>query len=286
MAEEKGRKKVVRVDAPTPTTASGKREPVWTPTPEAKSQATRLRVGAWVLWILAIAAEIGAIAWALPQASERFWLLLVMFIPIAALAIAANLLWKKANRLDPASKQNAAKFFVQNQLGAIMTVIAFLPLVILILLDKNMDGKQKAIAGGVGAVVMVLIAAFTGASWDGGPSQEQYAEEENIIVRLTGKDEVFWVKDGKVFHVCEAVPDVNKESKDGKIYQGTVAAAHAAGKDRLTKNWKSEATKHCGYTQEQVDAVVAGLKAVEEGEAPAAEPTDAPESEGAEDTEE
>ena len=151
----------------------------------------------------------------MPQASERFWLLLVMFIPIAALAIAANLLWKKANRLDPASKQNAAKFFVQNQLGAIMTVIAFLPLVILILLDKNMDGKQKAIAGGVGA----------GDGADRGvhrcelgrwSSQEQYAEEENIIVRLTGKDEVFWVKDGKVFHVCEAVPDVNKSPRTGR----------------------------------------------------------------------
>lgn len=287
MAEQQGKKKVVDVDSPAAkTTGTGKRERVWTPTPEAKSQATKLRVGSWVMWILAIAIEVAAIVWTLPQASERFWLLLVMFIPIAVLAIGANLLWKKANRLDPASKQDQVKFFVQNQLGAIMTVLAFLPLIILILMDKNLDGKQKGIAVGIGTVAMVLIAVFTGANFDGGPSQEQYAAEENIMMRLTGKDEVFWVKGGKVFHVCEQVPDVNRESKDGKIYRGTVAAAHAAGKERLTKNWQSEATKHCGYTQEQVDAVVAGLEAAEQTDTPEVEQSETDTTEDTEDTEE
>src|SRR5699024_4563243 len=95
-------------------------------------------------------------------------------------------------------------------------------------------------------------------SWDGGPSQEQYAEEENIMQRLTGKDEVYRVKGGKVFHVCEHVPDVNRESQDGQIYVGTVDEAHAAGKERLALRWESDAVKHCGYTQEEVDSVKAG----------------------------
>lgn len=260
MNEQTGKKKVVKVDAPAPKVgADGKPERAWTPTPEAKKKATTLRIFSWVSWIVAIAIEVATIIWILPQASEKFWLLLVMLIPIAVLAIAGNLMWKQANRLDPASKRNAFKFFVQNQLGAFMTVLAFLPLIIVILLDKNLDGKQKAIAGGLGAVAMALIVVFTGISWDGGPSQEQYAEEEHIIMQLTGKDEVFWVKNGKVFHVCEHVPDVNRESKDGQIYQGTVAAAHEAGKERLSMRWASDAVNHCGYTQEQVDAVKAGL---------------------------
>ena len=52
---------------------------------------------------------------------------------------------------------------------------------------------------------------------------------EAYVEQLTGQDEVFWTKSGGVFHVCAAVPDVNKESKDGTIYRGTVAAAHEAG---------------------------------------------------------
>lgn len=259
MSQQKGEKKVVKVNAPAAkTSADAKKERVWTPTPEAKSQATKLRIFAWVAWIAAIGVEVLWIFWALPQANERFWLLLVLLIPIAILAFGGNMLWKKANRLDPASKANKTKFFIQNQLGVFMTVLAFLPLIILALLDKNMDGKQKGIVGGVAAVLMVAIGIYA-AEFDGGPSQEQYAYEENIIERLTGVDEVFWVKGGTVFHVCDAVPDVNKESADGTIYRGTVAEAHAFGKDRLTKRWESEATNWCGYTQEDVDAVNAGL---------------------------
>ncbi len=294
MSEQPGKKKVVKVDTPAGGKAAegGKKERVWTPTPEAKAQANKLRIFAWISWIVAIGFEVFWILWALPQSSERFWLLLVLLVPIAIFALLGNYLWKKANRLDPASKANKARFFIQNQLGVIMTVVAFLPLIILALMDKNMDGKQKGIVTAIAAVLMVGIGIY-GAELDGGPSQEQYAYEENIIERLTGKDEVFWVKGGKVFHVCEEVPDVNKESKDGTIYQGTVAQAHAAGKDRLTLRWESEAINYCGYTQDDVDAVNAGLKLdfpdEVEGEptdtdAPADDSTDVgAEEEGAED---
>jgi len=259
---ESGKKKVVRVESTPKGRAAKSAEddgPVWAPTPEAKAQATKFRIISWILWIVAIAVEVATIIWVLPQSNERFWFLLVMLIPIAILAIVANLLWKKANRLDPASKKNKVKFFVQNQLGAFMTVLAFLPLIIFVLFDKNLDGKQKAIAGGLAAVLMVGVALATGTEFDGGPSQEQYAEEENIMQRLTGKDEVFWVKNGKVFHVCEHVPDVNRASQDGQIYVGTVAEAHAAGKERLSLRWPSDAVNHCGYTQADVDAVQEGL---------------------------
>lgn len=234
-------------------------QPAWIPTPEAKSKATRFRVFAWIAWIVAIGLEVFTIAWVLKQTPVNMWLLVGMLVLIALLAVGGNLLWKQANRLDPASEKNKTKFFIQNQLGAIMTILAFLPLIVLIFTNKDMDGKQKAVAGGVGAVLAVAVALLSGATWDS-PSQEQYAAEENIVVALTGADEVYWVKSGTVFHVCEAVPDVNRESKDGQIYVGTVAEAHAQGKERLTQRWESEALNYCGYTQEDVDRVLAQVE--------------------------
>ena len=87
--------------------------------------------------------------------------LIVLIVADLIFAVIGNLLWKKANRLDPASEKEKFKFFVQNQLGAIIGVIAFLPLVILIFTNKDMKGKQKGIVGAV-AVIALLIAGITG----------------------------------------------------------------------------------------------------------------------------
>ncbi len=280
------KKKVVRVESkPKATSADGtatkstSSEPVWKPTEESKAQATKLRIFAWVGWLLAIGVEAVLIFWVLRQWAERsdaanMWLLIGGIVLTGVLASVGSVLWKKANRLDPASKQDTIRFFVQNQLGAIMSIVAFMPLIILIFMNKDMDGKQKAIAGSIGVVIAAVAVFAFGADYSP-PSQEQYAEEENIMVQLTGKDEVVWVKGGKVFHVCEAVPDVNKDSQDGQIYVGTVAEAHAAGKDRLTQRWESEATKYCGFTQEEVDAVKSGLAAPAADEASADDEADA-----------
>ncbi len=76
-----------------------------------------------------------------------------MLVVIAVFAIAGSMMWKTANKHDPASKSEPVKFFVQNQLGAIITVLAFLPLIVLIFMDKDMDPKNKKIAGGIGVVL-------------------------------------------------------------------------------------------------------------------------------------
>ena len=258
---EAPKKKVVRVEDPAPSrqqkSGGAASDPAWTPAPEAKAKATRLRWISWAAWLIAIGIEAFAIFWVLKQVPVNMVLLIALIVVTGALSVAGSLCWKQANRLDPASERNGVRFFVQNQLGAIVAIIAFLPLIILIFMNKDMSGKQKALAGGIGIAVLIVAGLF-GTSFES-PSQEQYAEETNIVEQLTGQNEVFWVKGGSVFHVCAAVPDVNKESKDGQIYQGTVAAAHEAGKDRLTKRWQNEALNYCGYTQEQVDAVEAAL---------------------------
>ncbi|HEU4849650.1 MAG TPA: hypothetical protein VFS93_04495, partial [Terrimesophilobacter sp.] len=144
-------KKVVRVES-TPDAETPDAESNWKPTAESKSKAGRFRIIAAVLWVLAIATEAFAIFWLLRQVPFETWhliLLIGLLVVIAGLAIGGSLLWKKANRLDPASKKDKVRFFVQNQLGAIVTAIAFLPLIVMILLNKDMDGKQKGIAGGI-----------------------------------------------------------------------------------------------------------------------------------------
>ncbi|MGW9629105.1 hypothetical protein ACWGST_00205 [Agromyces sp. NPDC055520] len=280
MAEQR-KKKVVRVEptaaagGTSETTAgtTGTDTPMWTPTAESKKKATTFRLIAGGLWLLAIAGEVFTIFWVLRQVPVNMVLLIVLIVVIGALAIGGSLLWKKANRFDPASKEDKVRFFVQNQLGAIIAVIAFLPLIILIFTNKDMDGKQKALAGII-AIVIGGGALALGVDYNP-PSIEQYTQESNVIEKLTGQDLVYWTKSGSVFHVCEAVPDVNKESKDGTIYSGTVAAAHEAGKDRLTLRWESEAINYCGYSQEQVDAAAGAADPA--SEAPAEETNDAPE---------
>ena len=263
--ENRPKKKLVRVEsdaarsgdaAPvgsTPTGPTG--EPTWKPTPEAKSQATTGRIVALVLWVLAIAIELFAIFWVLKQHSVNLVVLIVAIVVMGVLAIVGNLLWKRANRLDPASTADPVRFFVQNQLGAILAIVAFLPLIVMIFMNKNMTARQKGIAGSIGIVVFA-VAGIAGISFNppsveqntqqsGHPSLQKFPAESAVVIGYTGKDLVFWTKDGTVYHLCQAASALQHESQDNTIYSGSVADAHAAGKDRLTLQVASE-LKQCG----------------------------------------
>lgn len=243
----KSNKKVVRVESSPETKATSGKESTWTPTAASMSKAVTFRIIAAVLWGLAIGTEAFAIFWVLRQVPfETFHLILLigLIVVIGVLASVGSVLWKKANRLDPASKKDKVRFFVQNQLGAIVTMIAFLPLIIMIFLNKDMDGKQKGIAGGIAIVIgLVAVLAF-GVDWNA-PSQEAYAQDTEAVVFLTGADEVTWTKSGNVYHLCENASDVNRESKDGQIFVGSTQDAVAAGKSRLTKKLAQE-VRECG----------------------------------------
>jgi uncharacterized protein YacL len=138
-------------------------------------------------------------------------------------AIVGSLLWKKSNRLDPASEKNKIKFFVQNQLGLIISIIAFLPLVILIFTNKNMSGKQKGVVGVI-AVIAMLIAGVTGIDFNP-PSQEQYLEQTKEVESLTnGVNHVYWTKSGKSYHLYQDCSYINS-ARTNEIFEGTVAQA-------------------------------------------------------------
>lgn len=278
----------------------------WRPTAAAKSKATTFRWIAAALWAIAIAAEAVGIFWLLRQREYvgedgtlvrdpetglleeqgvtaqfpqwAFITLLVLLVVIAALAITGSILWKKANRLDPARKSEKLRFFVQNQLGAIIAIVAFLPLIILIFLNKDMDKGQKATAGIVG-IVLAVLATLIGVDFDP-PSVEQYTADQSAVIQLLGKDEVVWVDGGAVYHVCDEVSDIQTGSEKRT---GTTAEAVEAGKNRLTLKFASELNK-CGLAvPENADEIEAALREIQGGAvdtllpAPVwADPADAP----------
>lgn len=177
---------------------------VFEATPEAKGKAKQLRLFAFVAWILAMAGQVFAILKLISD--ETLVMLIVAIVVILILAITGSTLWKKANRLDPASEKDSTKFFIQNQLGAIMGVLAFLPMVILILTNKNISGKTKGIAGSIATVAMVA-AGITGADFNP-PSVEKYTEEinkQNEEARSfnINSDNVYWSKAGNKYHAFD-----------------------------------------------------------------------------------
>ena len=151
----------------------------WRATHGQESAAKRLRIFAALSWVIAICGEVAGVVLLYRHKFDHgnLPLLIGILVGIAIFAIAGSLMWKAANKQDPARESDKARFFFQNQLGAIITLIAFLPLIVLIFLDKDMDPKNKKVAGGVG-VVLEIVATLFGVSYHP-PSVEQYTQDMN-----------------------------------------------------------------------------------------------------------
>src|SRR3954471_401964 len=151
----------------------------WRATHDQEAAAKRLRIFAAISWIVAIGTEVAGVVLLRQHKFDHgnLALLIGLLVVIAVFAIAGSLMWKAANKHDPARQSDTARFFFQNQLGAIITVIAFLPLIVLIFMDKDMDPKNKKIAGGIG-VVLAAAATLIGVDFNP-PSVEQYTKDMN-----------------------------------------------------------------------------------------------------------
>jgi hypothetical protein len=198
----------------------------WQASQGQKSAAGRLRLFAALSWAVAIAGEIAGIVLLYRHTFDHgnLGLLIGLLVGIAVFAIAGSLMWKAANRHDPASKSEPFRFFVQNQLGAIITLIAFLPLLVLIFMDKDMDPKNKKIAGGAG-VALAVVAALIGVSYHP-PSVEQYTQDMNQCAAQ--------IKTGQPTTACS--PEVASQAQDiardsDAVAQATKDAAHPGGLD-------------------------------------------------------
>jgi len=254
----------------------------WTASAESKAKAKKLRIFAISLWVLGIAIEIGAIFGLLVNKSilsdkttvdDRgalvttsgfptwaFILLIVLLVLDGIVVVIGSMLWKKANTYDPASKSEPVKFFIQNQLGAFIPILAFLPIIILIFLNKDMDKTQKGVAGAVG-IVVAAVAVLLGIDFN--PSSvEKYTAEKQAVIQLLGEDQVYWAGGGEVYHVCGQVSDLAKSD----VESGTTADAVAAGKPRLTLKLESELNACNRAVPNNIDEIVSAIRAVQQGQ--------------------
>lgn len=201
------------------------------PAAPVSGNATGLRIGAVVLWLAAIALEVLAImilngTVALSFLPTMAQIIIALVLDLVCVIIGAQL-WKKSNRIDPASEKNKVKFWLWNNMGVLACVLAFVPFIILTLTDKKADPKLKKVATIV-ALVALLIGGI--ASYDFDPiSAEQKAEAIEEYSGVT----VYWTPFGKVYHTdidCHAM------NRTDTITEGTVEQAIEANRTRICKH--------------------------------------------------
>jgi hypothetical protein len=243
----------VRVHSVTASGDPGRRRPI----------AIALWVGAIVFEVLALLVFNGTLS-RLPG-KALIWLIAFIVLDLICVVVAGQL-WKQANHIDPPSEANKVEFFLKSQLGAILSAVAFVPVIILMLTDQESDGQTKKL--GVIAAVIALVIGM-GTSIDFHPvSAEDLAEaEENAIALGTGT--VYWTEFGHVYHLnpnCQAI--INSAD----IYQGDVQAAFEAGRTRACKFCANESgsdvLKDLASTDdEKADATEKADTATEDAEA-------------------
>ncbi len=222
---EKRKKKIISADDGKEVTVAAKKTarkaaPV--------GNAGGLRTGAIVLWVVAIVMEVLALLVVLGKINLKFMPTLYQLIAFLVLdlicVIIGAQLWKKANRIDPVSKSNKLKFWLWNNMGVIVCVIAFVPVIILMLTNKDLDKKTKTIAA-VAAVIALLIGGVC--SYDFNPVS---VEDQQAAISLLGDEEVFWAPFGKVYHTHDDCQSLNQSDT---LTYGTVEQAIAANRTRL-----------------------------------------------------
>ena len=225
MAEAK-KKKIVSADTGEEVAAGSKKRPAAVAAPPV-SNATGLRVGAIILWIFAIVFEILGVLVLFGKLNLTFMpqlyqLILFIVLDLACVIIGAQL-WKKANHIKPASEKNPFLFWLWNNMGVVVCCFAFVPFIILLLTNKEIDQKTKTIAV-VAAAIALLIGGATSIDYNPVSAEQQEAAMEAIV------DDVYWSPFGKVYHTHDDCQALNQSEQ---LTYGTVEQAIAAGRTRL-----------------------------------------------------
>ena len=201
-----------------------------------KEGAKTKRIIAICLWLVGIFLEVvgilrlkGVIYW-IPKMSDAAFLIVCLVLDCIAVVVGSQF-WKKANHIDPASEKDPTKFWIQNNLGSIISVVAFLPIIIFVLSDKDMDKKNKTIVSIV-AIIALLVAGVT--SYDFNPvsmEQVEHAQREveamgNFDTNADGQAIVYWAQHSKKYHVDKNCPALQNSEN---VFYGTVKAAYEKG---------------------------------------------------------
>lgn len=209
-----------------------KEQNVVRPGKETGGSSVGLRIGAIVLWLVAIGCEVLGIMALLKNFVIRFThngntnmvITLIIFIVLDLIfAIVAAQLWKKANHKNPPSKKNKFTFYLISELGVIMACVCFIPLIVILIKNDKLDKKSKTIVTVIAAAALLITGL---ASADYNPiSAEEKQEAEQVI---TG--EVFWTTFGHKYHLdqdCQAIVNSNT------VYAGPVAEAIESGRTAI-----------------------------------------------------
>ena len=192
---------------------------------DPQKRAKNKRILAIALWILAIFFEcigilrLNGIINVFSKMDNVPFLIICIILDLFCF-VPGSLLWKKANHIDPVSEKDATKFWVINNLGTILSVLAFLPIIIFVLINKDMDKKSKTVVSVV-AVIALLIAGVS--SYDFNPvSKEQLEKAEREVMSVSKTGKVYWAPNSKKYHVD---PDCPAFSQSETVYEGTVKQA-------------------------------------------------------------
>lgn len=209
-----------------------KEQNVVRPGKQTGGSSVGLRIGAIILWLVAIACEIFAIMALLKNFVIRFthngntnmMITLIGFIVLDLIfAIVAAQLWKKANHINPPSKKNKFTFYLISELGVIMACICFIPLIVILIKNDKLDKKSKTIVTVIAAAALVITGL---ASADYNPiSAEEKQEAEQVIT-----DDVYWTTFGHKYHLdldCQAIVNSNT------VYTGPVTEAIESGRTAI-----------------------------------------------------
>ena len=190
--------------------------------------ATGYRLGAIGLWVAAFICEVLAVLILFGKINLKFMptlgqLILFIILDLAFLIIGSQL-WKKANHIKPMSEKNPTLFWIWNNMGVIVAVICFCPLIILLLTNKDLDKRTKTIATVV-AIIALLIGGVSG--YDFNPVSQ---EQQQAAIEELGETVVYWAPFGKVYHTHE---DCGALNQTDTLTYGDVEQAIAAGRTRL-----------------------------------------------------
>ena len=196
---------------------------------DPKKRATCKRIWAVVCWVIAIAFEVIGIL-RLAEVINWFsgldvmWFLIISLVLDLIFVIIGSQLWKKANHIDPASEKNKVKFWLWNNLGTVISIIAFLPIIIFVFSDKKLDKKSKWIIGGI-AIAALAIAGLSSYDWN--PVSMEWLElAEKEVLQVSPSGTVYWAEHSKKYHVDKDCPAF---SNSEVVYEGTVADAFERG---------------------------------------------------------
>lgn len=227
MAEPKKKKKIISADTGKEVAAGSKKKKGARKEAAPVGNATGLRAGAVALWLAAVVLEVVAYLVYNGTINVTFmpsiWMIIIALVLDLVCVIIGSQLWKKANHIKPASEKNPLLFWLWNNMGLIACTVAFLPFVILALINKEADKKTKAIATVV-AIIALLIGGV--ASYDFNPVSEE--QQQAAIEAIS--DDVYWSPFGKVYHTHDDCQSLNQSDT---LTYGTVEQAIAEGRTRL-----------------------------------------------------